>query len=259
MVEADGLVAEFGQHSFDVGLGRRLQRVVHQAVGRARDQASALAHDVQRHRDGNDRVQPAPACGLDGQQPHQHTGRGGNVGEEVARISVQRDRSGLLGLARHRPGQGPVEDRAEHRQQQAEVQILQRLRVQYASHGGPDDGHRGGKDQHAFETTGKVLGLVMTIGMVLIGRPRCHRDHGQRKHGPGQVDQRLHRVGQQADAPADPPGTGFQRDSGQRNADRNFEVGANLQGSKHSRSRGRTCACPPARRRCRRSLSGPCR
>ena len=90
------------------------------------------------------------------------------------------------------------------------------------------------EDQHALESTGKVLGLVMTVGVVVVRRARCHRDHGQSEHRAGQVDQRLERVRQQAHAAADPPGASLQRDGGQGHRDRQLQVGTDL----HRRTSG---------------------
>jgi hypothetical protein len=59
--------------------------------------------------------------------------------------------------------------------------LLERLRCQQPLHRGPDDGQRRGEDQHAFETAGEVLGLVVAVGVVVVGRALGDDDHRQRE------------------------------------------------------------------------------
>jgi hypothetical protein len=80
-------------HGVDLGLHLGLDRCIHQALGRAPDQLPALAQDVQRHHDRHRRVHPVPAREHDQGQAQDHAGRGPHVGDQVARVALQRHRA----------------------------------------------------------------------------------------------------------------------------------------------------------------------
>ena len=230
MVEAHRLVPKAGQHGFDVPDHLGLERLIHQAVGRAVHERIAFAHDVQRHADGDHRVEPLPAGQLDGDEADDDARRRPHIGDQVARVGFERHRALRARLAQHADRQARIEHRAEHRQRDAQRDGVERLRVGEPVNRGPDDAQRRGEDQHALEAAGEVFGLVVAIGVAIVGRSLRDGDHQQRKRRSGQVDERLHRVGQQADRICDPPSAEFQADRDQRDRDRKLQIGADGQG-----------------------------
>jgi hypothetical protein len=89
----------------------------------------------------------------------------------VARIGFQRHRAVLARLAQHAPRPAPpLSAELTTDSTRPRPTCLQRLRVQQPLHRGPDDGQRGHEDQHALEAAGEVLGLVVAVGVVVVGR-----------------------------------------------------------------------------------------
>ena len=131
-------------------------------------------------------------------------------------IGLQRQRAVLPGGTKHPPGQHTIERRTAQRQGQTPTDLLDRLGVKQAMHRHPNDAQGGHQDQDAFKTGRKILGLVVAIGVIVVCRARRNRHHHQAKHRTGQIDQRLHRVRQQANRIGHPPGQGFERDGDAR-------------------------------------------
>ena len=221
------------QRGLDGGLHLGFGSLVHQALRRAPDQFQAFLEDVERHQDGCRGIQPQPACEGRAHQTHQHAGRGPDIGDEVARIGLQCDRTVLARGAEHGPGQQPVERRAEHRQPQAPAHLFERLRVEQPVPGRPEDAAGHAHDEQALEARGKVLGLVVAIRVVVVGRQLRHRHHGQGEHCAGEVDEGLHGVRQQAHRTRDVPGQGLERDGEQGHAHRGAQqVGGRQPGAR---------------------------
>ena len=110
-------------------------------------------------------------------------------------------------------------------------------------------------DQQALEAAREVLGLAVAERMIVIGRARGDGHHRQREQRRREVDERLHRVRQQADRAGEPPGERSSSRWRRRPSRPRGEAASDL----HVRpaqqaSRARTCACRPAPRRCRRQL-----
>ncbi|MCY1530804.1 hypothetical protein D9M68_660100 [compost metagenome] len=244
MVGGEGV--ERGAHG-----GERLgiERLVHQALRRAPHELEALAHDVERHADGDQRVEPEPAAEMHGHDADQHADRGPDVGHQVTPVGLQRDGAVRARRAEQHERQRRVEARADHRQRQAPAQLLQRLRRQQPQHRHPQDGDGGGHDQQALEAGREVLGLVVAVGMVLVGRALGDGHHRQREHGAGEVDAGLHGVRNQAHRVRQVAGPSLQEDGDQGHRDRDAKQ--RFRGQRHAeRTRsGKKGLCGRALRR----------
>ncbi|MCY1313836.1 hypothetical protein D9M70_644010 [compost metagenome] len=112
----------------------------------------ALLQDVQRHADGDHRVEPEPAGEVHQRDADHHAGRGPDVGDQVFGIGFQCDGPVLFRCPEHHPGQQPVERRTGHRQRQTPAHLLDGLRIEQPVHRRPDDAQRRHDDQDALKT-----------------------------------------------------------------------------------------------------------
>ena len=148
------------------------------------------------------------------EQADDDAGRGPDVGEQVARVGLERDRAVLARLRQHAPGQHAVEHRADHRQRQAPAQrsaaaaasTKRCTAAQMMASAAPRSAGPRSRWRNTRPCGGRRDGRR---------RPGARRrSPSQREHRAGQVDERLHRVGQQADRIGDPPGQRLQHDGG---------------------------------------------
>ena len=231
MVEAQLRRREALQHGGDRLLVLGLERHVHQPGGGAPHQVHRLAQDVQRHQDGQHRIQPGPAGEQHADQPGHDADRGPDIGEEVARVGFQRDRAVLPRRPQHLPGQRAVDRGAHQRQHHAHAQRLQRLRRAQPLDRGPADPQRGDQDQRALEGAGEILRLVVAEGVVLVGRAAGDGHHRQAEERAGQVHPRFEGVRQQAHRARPPPGGRLQGDGQHRHEHRELQVLLHLHGA----------------------------
>ena len=118
-----------------------------------------------------------------------------------------------IGLERDRavPAPRPDENHADHEvdqagdngHRQAEIDGLQGDGSLQALPGRPGDAAGRDQNQTALETAGEIFDLAMPEGMACVGRPRRDRQDHPGHQGSRQVDQRLRRVGEQADRAGD--------------------------------------------------------
>ena len=153
-------------------------------------------------------------------------------------IAFQRHGAMNARRSEHHPGQCAVERRAQQGQRQPPAQLLERRRVPDSGNRRPQNGHAGTHDQNTFKARGKILGLVVTVGMIVVGLARRNGHHGQRKHGARQVDKRLQRIRQQADRARQPPSQRLEHNGEQRHHNRQTQKIARL----HPARRG--CVIP---------------
>ena len=64
----------------------------------------------------------------------------------------------------------------------------------------------GQHNQQALERAGKILGLAMAIGVIVVGGYCRQREHGQCHQGAGKIDNRLEGIGKKTDRSGQPPG-----------------------------------------------------
>jgi hypothetical protein len=179
--------------------------------------SSASDEDVQTDRDRDQRVQDQPARQRDRADPDHHAHRGDHVGHQMARVRLEGDRVEAACRAPQRDRHTEIDRGGERGQRQTHSQRLQRMRGREPSGRRPDDRAGGPQDQDPFEAAREVLGFAVAEGVCRIGRTRGDQDHPQRERRPGEVDERLECVRQQADRAGEPPGArleGDRRDGG---------------------------------------------
>ncbi len=130
------------------------------------------------------------------------------------RVRFQGRRALALRDAEQQQRQPTVHGRGDKRHDHPEGHVVQRLRLEEALHGGPDDQACGHHDQGGLQHGGKVLGLGVTVRVLVVGRSA--RDvEGQEQHPGGhQVDQRLRSVRQEAHRARYEVGHALQRQDG---------------------------------------------
>ena len=167
---------------------------VHQAGGRSMHQLPAGPYDVGCHEQRNGRIEPEPATPPDQTDAPDDPDGSPHVGHQVMCVSFQSD--GILDAtdAHQDAGGREVDDRGGYRNQQADADGVERLRMQEAIDGGEADAAGRQQNQEAFKGAGEVLGLAMTMRMIVIGRLSGQCQHPKSHHRPGQVDERFDSV-----------------------------------------------------------------
>ena len=124
-------------------------------------------------------------------------------------ICLQGDGFVLPARAQQNTGGGKVEQGSNKRNHQANAHLLQRFGVKQPESGRNNNGAGSKDDEQALECTGKILCLAVAIGMFFISWSRSITQHDQCQYGPGQIDQGLHCIGQQADRTGEQVGPCF--------------------------------------------------
>ena len=178
-----------------------------------------------------------------------HADRGPDVGHQVLRVGLQRDRAVLLARARtctqaSRPLSAELTTDSARPQPTCSIGWGSKHPVRR-----PPRRCRAAAAMisSAFETRRKVFGLVVPVGMVFVGRARGDRHHHQREDGAGQVDEGLHRVRQQADRIGDVPGQRLERDGDDGNHHGGHEQALRRQEAGGGRRHGPIVAQPKVR------------
>ncbi len=187
----------------------------------------AGAHDVERDQDRDDRIEPLPAGERDAAQTPTMTPSEVQTSliRWCASASRVMDWCRRAGAEEH-PGDEQVDDRGRDRDPDAKRELLDRLGGEQPADRGVEDARGGEHDERALEAAGEVLRLAVAVAVVLVLRPRRRGERDERHDGRGQVDQRLERVGQQADRPGDGVGAALEPDRGERRQDRDDGVAA---------------------------------
>ena len=101
------------------------------------------------------------------------------------------------------PGDAEVDQRGHDGDAEPELHPLDRLRGEEAPTEAWQDAGRREHDEGALEAAGEVLGLAVPVAVVLVFGAGGGRQGEERHEGRGEVDQRLERVGEQADGAGD--------------------------------------------------------
>ena len=149
-----------------------------------------------------------------------HTGRGPDVGQQVMRVGLQRDRVVALRGPQQDQGDAQVDERGDDRDAQPQADLLQRPRMEEPVDRRHRDADGGDHDERALDPAGEVLRLAVAVGVVLVGRPGGDGQHGQRHDRADEIHEGLERVGEQADRPGEQVGAGLQADGHDRRGDR---------------------------------------
>ena len=121
---------------------------------------------------GSSTTQPVTT---DEEQPDHHAGRGDDVGEEMLAVGDERRRAAKLSLADQHEAPGGVDRGGDGADQQAPSGCLERSRSEEGEIGLAEDRERRDDDQHALDHHREILGLVVAIGMVGVGRLGAER------------------------------------------------------------------------------------
>lgn len=103
-----------------------------------------------------------------------------------------------------------VDDRRDQRDGESETELLQRLRVQQAVDRRTRNAERCDEDHPAFEAAREILRLVVTVGMIFVGRTRRNREHDERHTCANEIHDGLERVGKQPHRAGHPVGVRFE-------------------------------------------------
>ncbi len=129
-----------------------VERLVHQPLRRAPHQLHAFARDVQRHADREQRIEPEPAGEVHRDDADHDRGRGPDIGHQVPRIGLQRDRAVHARRAKQRESQCGVEARTERSTAPGPSPAGPAAAGESSrTHRRPEDGEGRADDQDAFE------------------------------------------------------------------------------------------------------------
>ena len=178
-----------------------------------------LAQDVQAHRDGDQRVEPQPVGERHRGQSEHDPDRGPYVGHQMACIRLQGDRS--------MPYRGSPQVCATPKL----------IIVDTREKASPISSASSGCGLSSRSTAVKMIATAAPRissprsrkrnirpcrgrRVLVVGGRACHRDHPQRETCARQVDEGLHRIGEQADRSGQPPGEHLERNGSDRRGDR---------------------------------------
>ncbi len=171
-------------------------RPFHQAADGLPHQPPAHVHDVDRHADGDDRIQPGYARKSDEQDADQHADARPHVRQHVLPVGNEHEIVVLLPGANQVETQRQVHDGERTDDAQTEVELLECGAVNQIVDGRDDDRHGGDQDKHPFESRRKIGNLAVSVWMARIGRlkgiPETEPDEYRRQ----KVHDRLHGVGE---------------------------------------------------------------
>ena len=200
------------------------QRRIEQTEPRFADELPSRPDDVDRHGDGDQRIQPQPSGRGDRRDADDDAGGGPDVRQEVPAVGAQRDRSKPLAGATERDRHGAVDRRRRGGDGDAEPRGRDGLRILPAPDRLDHDSDGGDEDQESLRTAREVLGLRVSECVTLVGG-LCGDGQGpQRDQGGRQVDDGLGGVGEQADRARQPPGRELQSDRDHGGGDRKPRV-----------------------------------
>ena len=119
-------------------------------------------------------------------------------------------------------------------------QLLAILRIEKPLYGSVGDAQRGKTDQDAFDSTGKILDLSVTVGMPPVGRTPGLDDGQQSDEPRRQIDHGLHGVGKKADGIRQKEGSELESHGQNRSPDGqpgvSADTGGHFSSSRHRRN-----------------------
>ena len=167
-----------------------------------------------------DRIEGVHARDRDQAQPDEHADRGQRVGAQVRRVSRQGGRAVLAGAPPQVAGDAEVGDRREADHRDPDPEVLDLAADDQPAGRLEDDDPGADQDQHALDRGGQVLGLLVPVGMLAVGRLVGLSDRDQGDHRGEQIDRGVGRLGDDRDRAGDRPGGDLERDQQRVGGDR---------------------------------------
>ena len=135
-------------------------------------------------------------------------------------VSFQGDRAVDPGGAAQAQRHSEVDERGEHGDDEADADRLDRPRVQEPVARGVADRASREENEATLRAAGKILRLLVAVGVLLVRLARRHGEGDQRDDRRHEVDDRFQGVGEETDRAGQGVGPGLHRDRHQGSGNR---------------------------------------
>ena len=137
-------------------------------------------------------------------------------------FAVRVEGRGAIGLtgAQERQADHEVEHGSGGRQKKAQTWLLERLKMNEAVGGGPENHASGNKDERAFKQRGDVLGLAVAEVVVLVRGLDGDAQRNEACDGGDEVDDGFEGIGKKTHGTGEPRGEGLQQNRRDGGGDR---------------------------------------